>query len=168
MSRYLTASTSGSKSRFIEMFEGAFPVKKWKDCLTITNGKAYKAEYLKEGLYPICGSGGIMGFVNEAFCSAKTIIIGRKGNINNPIYMDCDYWIVDTAFSLDVNRSILNPRFFYYWCKLFDFNRYNKQGVLPSLTKSDLLNIDMPIPSLDLQNEFERIYNQADKSGLVN
>ena len=164
--KLLAATDEMVKSRFIEMFSMDFPVKKWSDCLTITNGKAYKAEYLKEGAYPICGSGGTMGFVNEAFCSRDSIIIGRKGNINNPIYMDCDYWIVDTAFSLNVDRSVLNPRFFYYWCKLFDFSKYNKQGVLPSLTKTDLLNIDIPIPPLDLQEEFERIYNQADKSGF--
>lgn len=150
------------------MFKGDFPQKNWNDCLTIINGKAYKGEYLKEGLFPICGSGGVMGYVDEAFCSKETVIIGRKGNINNPIYMSCDYWIVDTAFCLDVDRSILNPRYFYYWCKLFDFNQYNKQGVLPSLTKSDLLTIQMPIPPIEQQNQFERIYDQSDKSGYFN
>ena len=78
--------------------------------------------------------------------------------------MESDYWIVDTAFCLDVDKQKLLPKFFYYWCVLFDFTRYNKQGVLPSLTKNDLLKIEIPIPPMDLQTKFVNIQNQADKS----
>ena len=156
----------GFKSRFIEMFYGEYPHESWEDCLTITNGKKYPDEYLEAGTYPICGSGGIMGYGDHKLCSKNTTILGRKGNINSPIYMDTDYWIVDTAFSLDVNHEKLHPKYFYYWCILFDFTKYNKQGVLPSLTKNDLLKIVMPIPPMNEQIKFVQILEQADKSGF--
>ena len=151
-------------SQFIEMFGEPYPHEAWEDCLTITNGKKYPNEYLETGDYPICGSGGIMGYGDHKLCSKNTTILGRKGNINSPIYMDTDYWIVDTAFSLDVDCEKLHPKYFYYWCILFDFTKYNKQGVLPSLTKNDLLKIEMPIPPLDKQIEFVQVLEQADKS----
>lgn len=154
----------GLKSQFIEMFNGEFPMERWEECLTITNGKKYDGEYQETGTYPICGSGGIMGYGDQKLCPKNTVILGRKGNINSPIYMESDYWIVDTAFCLDVDKQKLLPKFFYYWCVLFDFTRYNKQGVLPSLTKNDLLKIEIPIPPMDLQTKFVNIQNQADKS----
>lgn len=154
-------------SQFIEMFGGCQNKRIWKDVLTIINGKAYKGEYATSGTYPICGSAGIMGYGEEKLCSKDSIILGRKGNINSPIYMKTDYWIVDTAFCLDVNKNILNPIYFYYWCKLFDFTRYNKQGVLPSLTRLDLELIEMVVPEMILQNKFSEIAEQADKSKFV-
>ena len=154
-------------SQFIEMFSGDFPCELWENCLTITNGKKYPEEYSDTGVYPVCGSGGTMGYGNHKLCSKETTILGRKGNINSPIYMDTDYWIVDTAFSLDVDREKLHPKYFFYWCTLFDFTKYNKQGVLPSLTKNDLLKIEMPIPPKDKQIKFVAIVEQADKSKFV-
>lgn len=155
----------GCKSQFIEMFKGVFPMERWEDSLSITNGKKYDGEYQQSGTYPICGSGGIMGYGEQKLCPGKTVILGRKGNINTPIFMESEYWIVDTAFCLDVDKQKLHPKYFYYWCKQFDFTRYNKQGVLPSLTKNDLLKIEMPIPPMELQIRFVNIIEHADKSG---
>ena len=154
-------------SQFIEMFKGDFPIERWEECLSITNGKKYDGEYQQSGTYPICGSGGIMGYGDQKLCQGKTVILGRKGNINSPIFMESEYWIVDTAFCLEVDKQKLHPKYFYYWCKQFDFTRYNKQGVLPSLTKNDLLKIEMPIPPMELQVRFVNIIEQADKSEFV-
>lgn len=152
------------QSQFLEQFGDDFPSISWGDCLTITNGKAYGEDYQTTGTYPICGSGGLMGYGEKKLCPADTIILGRKGNINSPIYMETDYWIVDTAFSLNVNRELLHPKYFYFWCTQFDFTQYNKQAVLPSLTKSDLLGIEMPLPPMVRQLQFVNVLQQADKS----
>ena len=132
--------------------------------MSITNGKKYDGDYQEYGSFPICGSGGIMGYGESKFCDKDTVILGRKGNINSPIYMKNDYWIVDTAFSLAVDRQKLQPKYFYFWCKRFDFTKYNKQGVLPSLTKNDLQKIEIPIPPMELQTSFVVMLDQADKS----
>lgn len=162
--KMIEATQEMVKSKFIEMFSSSNPSSLWSEVLTITNGKAYPKEYKELGTYPICGSAGIMYYGELKMCNKDTIIIGRKGNINSPIYMTQDYWIVDTAFSLDVNKQLLNPMFFYYWCCQYDFTKLNKQGVLPSLTRKDLEKIIMPIPPMDLQLSFVSIANQADKS----
>ena len=165
--KMIAATDEMVKSQFIEMFKDDFPCELWENCVTITNGKKYPEEYFDTGIYPVCGSGGTMGYGNHKLCSKGTTILGRKGNINSPIYMESDYWIVDTAFSLDVDREKLHPKYFFYWCTLFDFTKYNKQGVLPSLTKNDLLKIEMPIPPIDEQIKFVQLLVQADKSKFV-
>ncbi|WP_368129631.1 restriction endonuclease subunit S [Bacteroides caccae] len=151
-------------SQFIEMFGGLCQDTPWSDVVTITNGKAYPEEYQEEGAYPICGSGGIMCYGEKKLCNGNTTILGRKGNINNPIFMESGYWIVDTAFSIDVDKAKLHPKFFYYWCCQYDFTKLNKQGVLPSLARKDLEKVKMAIPQMRDQLKFVSIAEQADKS----
>lgn len=70
-----------TQSRFFEQFADLPFDHKWKDVLTIINGKAYGEEYKVSGTYPICGSGGIMGYGEKKLCNRDSIILGRKGNI---------------------------------------------------------------------------------------
>ena len=151
-------------AQFQKMFGEETNIKSWKDVLTIRNGKAYPKEYLEEGPYPIYGSGGVMGYAEDYLFDEDTIIVGRKGNINNPILVREKYWTVDTAFCLDIDKRILNPIYFYNWCQQFDFTYFNKQGVLPSLTRTDLYTIKMPVPPMEKQLEFVRIAEQAEQT----
>jgi len=125
----------------------------FEDVLTIRNGRNQKAVENPNGKYPIYGSGGIMGYADDFICSGDTVIIGRKGNINNPIYVSEPFWNVDTAFGLESKNDLLNPRYLYYFCKRFDFEKLNKTVTIPSLTKSDLLKIRLNVPELSIQEE---------------
>ena len=101
------------------------------DVLEIKNGKNQKAVENPEGMYPIYGSGGVIGRADNYICEADTIVIGRKGSINNPIYVGEPFWNVDTAFGLEANQEVLLPRYLYYFCKFFDFERLNKAVTIP-------------------------------------
>ena len=155
------------KSRFVEMFgdikeRGRFKVKKWKDVLDIFNGKDYKIVQVDKGGYPVYGSGGIIARANDYICPAGTIIIGRKGSINNPILVNEKFWNVDTAFGI-VPKEIINNSYLYYFCKRYNFNHLNKATTLPSLTKRDLLEIEINIPALEEQVKFSEFVNQINK-----
>lgn len=121
------------------------------DVLTIKNGKNQKAVENPKGKYPIFGSGGVMGYADDYICSANTVVIGRKGSINNPIFVECPFWNVDTAFGLEAKTEVLIPRYLYYFCKHFNFEKLNKTVTIPSLTKSDLLRIEIDLPEISKQ-----------------
>ena len=121
------------------------------DVLTIKNGKNQKAVENPKGKYPIYGSGGVMGYADDYICSANTVVIGRKGSINNPIFVECPFWNVDTAFGLEAKTEVLMPRYLYYFCKHFNFEKLNKTVTIPSLTKSDLLRIEIDLPEISKQ-----------------
>ena len=125
----------------------------FEEVLEIKNGKNQRAVENPEGKYPIYGSGGIMGYADEYICEADTVIVGRKGSINNPLYVEEPFWNVDTAFGLETKREVLIPKYLYYFCRKFDFERLNKAVTIPSLTKSDLLKIEIDVPDLDIQQE---------------
>ena len=72
---------------------------KMKQITNIINGKSQKNVETPNGIYPIYGSGGVIGRSNQHLCIAGSTIIGRKGTINNPIFVEEHFWNVDTAFA---------------------------------------------------------------------
>lgn len=124
---------------------------KFEDVLVIKNGRNQRAVENPQGRYPIYGSGGIMGYADDYICKADTVVIGRKGSINNPLFVKEPFWNVDTAFGLEADRSVLLPKYLFYFCRHFDFERLNKAVTIPSLTKSDLLKIEIDVPDLRIQ-----------------
>ena len=162
------------KSRFIEMFgenpveSGKWNVEKWADKVNITNGKDYKKLIVKTGLYPVYGSGGDMGIrVDDYLCTENTVIIGRKGNIDKPLFVKEKFWNVDTAFGLNVNENEINPYYFFEYCKTYDFRAMDTGVTIPSLTKNALFQLKIAVPPLSLQNSFADFVQQIDKSKFV-
>ena len=133
---------------------------RFADVLSIINGRNQKKVEAADGQYPIYGSGGIMGWANDYICPENTVVIGRKGSINNPIYVDRKFWNVDTAFGLVPNRNLLLPRYLFYFCVCFDFEKLNTTVTIPSLTKTNLMQIKMSLPPL---GEQEKIICRLDK-----
>ena len=130
------------------------------DILEIKNGKNQRAVENPDGRFPIYGSGGIMGYANDFICRANTVIIGRKGNINKPIYVAEPFWNVDTAFGLEAKTDLLLPKYLYYFCLRYDFEKLNKAVTIPSLTKADLLKIEIDLPMIDMQTD---VVNRLEK-----
>ncbi|MBR5265786.1 MAG: restriction endonuclease subunit S, partial [Clostridia bacterium] len=98
---------------------------KLSEVVTIINGKNQKKVENPNGKYPIYGSGGIMGYADDYLCEADTVIIGRKGSINKPIFVNTPFWNVDTAFGLCANREKILPKYLFYFCEKFDFEKLN-------------------------------------------
>lgn len=141
------------------------PKKKWVDVLTIYNGRDYKSNVSNETEgFPVYGSGGFMGVYADKFiCEGTLTIIGRKGTIDRPILVKGKIWNIDTAFGIKTDDKVLNPVFFYYRSKFYDYKGMNKQTTKPSLTKSDLLKLDIELPSMNEQRTFVDFVEQIDK-----
>ncbi len=156
------------KSRFIEMFVNkGFPQDLWKNVVYIINGKDYKKVPNDNQTYPIYGSGGYMGIrCDKYLCNEYSTIIGRKGNVTNPIFVTEKFWNVDTAFGIEVGER-LNPYYFYHYTLTVDLSSMVSGAAIPSLTKTDLLALSIPIPPIELQNEFAEFVKLIDKSKFI-
>ena len=120
------------------------------DIATVINGKNQSKVENPDGKYPIYGSGGIMGRADDFICPENCTIIGRKGSINNPIFVEEKFWNVDTAFGLCPSEAVL-PKFLYYFCEYFDFTTLDSSTTLPSLTKTNIQQIVLALPPIDEQ-----------------
>ena len=115
------------------------------EVVKVVNGKSQKDVENQFGAYPIYGSGGIIGMADAYSCLAGSTIIGRKGTINNPLFIRVNFWNVDTAFGMKPSEA-LDDKFFYYFCRSFNFASLDKSSTIPSLTKTAIENIIIPIP----------------------
>jgi len=91
-------------------------VRKLGEIIEIKNGKNQQLVLSENGKYKIMGSAGnVIGYATDYMCDAGTTIIGRKGNISKPIYINEKFWNVDTAFGLyPKNENDMDKRFVYY------------------------------------------------------
>ena len=142
--------------------------KKYKlgDLLTIKYGKDHKK--LKEGNIPVYGSGGIMRRVNQSIYNGPSIMIPRKGSLNNVLYSNTPFWTVDTMFWSIINANIVNPLFLYYSLCKRDFASLNVGSAVPSLTVPILNDIDVNVPTLDTQNRIVNILKSLDNKIELN
>ena len=136
------------------------------DVCNIINGKNQSAVINPNGKYPIYGSSGIFGYANEYLSNEGSTIVGRKGNINSPIYVTTKFWNVDTAFALTPNDKI-DGKLLFYFCKAFNFHALDKSTTIPSLAKTDLLKIDISLPPLPEQHaivsKIEELLSELEK-----
>lgn len=142
--------------------------RKWGDGLVnIISGKNQKQVLTANGPYPIYGSGGIIGQSKESLSPAGCTIVGRKGTINRPIFVERPFWNVDTAFALAPSQDLL-PKYLFYFCLGFNFSRLDNSTTIPSLAKSVLLEIKMPVPEREEQQRIveriEELFSEIDKA----
>ena len=142
-----------------------------EEVVTIKNGKDWKK--LDQGDIPVYGSGGEMGvFVDKYSYDKPTVLIPRKGSIDNVFYLDKPFWNVDTIFHTEIDESKLIPKYFYYFIEHYDLNKLSDNSTRPSLTQSTLNKLKVPLPPLSLQNKIVRILDKfqvllADTKGLI-
>lgn len=146
-----------SELQIAMMPKEGWKVKKLGDVCKVIGGKDYKAVYDENGQYPIYGSGGMMGYANDFLCPENCTLIGRKGTINSPIYVQTKLWNIDTAFGISAIDCL--PRFIFYFCQSFDFTTLDSGSGRPSLKKTDIEKITIGSPSLTDQ---QRIVSHLD------
>ena len=68
-----------------------FETKKLGEILTVKYGKSQKEVEDDEGKFPILGTGGVIGKTNSYLFNKPSVLIGRKGTIDKPMYMDTPF-----------------------------------------------------------------------------
>jgi type I restriction enzyme S subunit len=140
------------------------------DVCDVVSGKNQKNVENPNGKYPIYGSGGIFGYADDYLCESGTTIIGRKGTINSPIYVNQKFWNVDTAFGISPLNNI-DSKYIHYLCVGFDFKKLDKSTTIPSLAKRDIVKIKFPLAPLPEQRaiaaKIEQLFSELD-NGIAN
>lgn len=130
------------------------------DVVQIMYGKDHK--HLQNGLIPVYGSGGIMRYADRSLFEDESILIPRKGTLNNIIYVNKPCWTVDTMFWTKINKSKAYPKFIFYQLKMINFVELNVGSAVPSLTVPVLNNIPLLLPPLPVQRRIADILGTLD------
>ena len=129
-------------------------MKEWKkyklgELITLKYGKDHKK--LNDGSFPVYGSGGVMRYGNDYIYDDSSILIPRKGSLNNIMFVDKPFWTVDTMFWSIIDQELVLPRFLYYTLCKYDFAGLNVGSAVPSLTVPVIESIEVVIPSIEKQ-----------------
>ena len=133
---------------------------KLSDALEIKYGKDHKK--VKEGNIPIYGTGGIMRYGDQALYDKETILIPRKGSLNNIFYLNQPFWSVDTIFWSKINEQVAFPKYLFYNLTILDFASMDVGSAIPSLTTELLKKIEIRLPSLNEQQSISQILSTID------
>jgi len=126
-----------------------------KNLAWIRNGKDYKDVESSDGEYPVIGSGGMFSKASQYLHDGESVLLGRKGTIDKPLYINGRFWTVDTMFYTEVAKGT-SAKFLYYYALTIPFEFYSTSTALPSMTQGDLLNHPAAIPSNFEQTQIAR------------
>ena len=139
---------------------------KLRDLIKIKNGRDHKA--LKTGNYPVYGSGGIMRYVDSFLYDKPSVLLPRKGTLNNIQYANTAFWTVDTIYYTEVYSQKVNVYYLYNYLKLLDLSNLNTGTGVPSMTFDSYYNIKVFLPSLEEQQKIAAVLSALDSKIALN
>ncbi len=141
-------------SMFIDNTDPAWVQGHLSDLITVKYGKDHKR--LADGSYPVYGSGGIMRYIERPLYDKESVLIPRKGTLNNVMYVNQPFWSVDTMFYTEMRLPNV-AKFVYHFVKAKDLASMNAGSAVPSMT-TDILNaMEVTIPSASALEAFESL-----------
>ncbi len=122
----------------------------WKLCplkflAKIKNGQDYKHVEADTG-YPVMGSGGRFTYASKFMYEKESVLLGRKGTIDKPLYINEPFWTVDTMYYTEIAHSAC-AKFVYYLALIIQFKKFSTNTALPSMTQEHLGNYVFAVPS---------------------
>ena len=139
---------------FITNANPSWQLGRLSDLITVCYGKDHKK--LADGIYPVYGSGGVMRYVEKPLYDKESVLIPRKGTLNNVMYVNKPFWSVDTMFFTEMKLPNV-AKFVFHFVKSKDLASLNAGSAVPSMT-TDILNaMELPIPDADTFYKFENI-----------
>ena len=136
------------------------------DLVKIKNGKDHKM--LSNGKYPVLGSGGIMRYVDRFLYNKPSVLLPRKGTLDNIQYCDVPFWTVDTLYYTEVNTNLANPYYLYRYLSLLDLSNLDSGTGVPSMTFDNYYGLKIFLPNIEKQTKIAQILQTLDKKIAIN
>lgn len=137
--------------------------KKLKELATINYGKSPKEIISEGGTIPVVGTGGVERLGSNYLYDGESVILGRKGTIDKPTYLNGKFWAIDTAYFLS-NFKDANVKWLYYFLKTVDLRAMNEATGVPSLSREFLYQLDVPTPRKEEQEKIAAILSRIDRA----
>lgn len=131
------------------------------EMLTIRHGKNQKNVEDINGVIPILATGGQIGWANQYLWNKPSVLIGRKGTIDKPRYIDKPFWTIDTLFYSEI-KDCANSKFIFYKFCMIDWIQYNEASGVPSLNASTIERVLVSLPYKREQTAIATILSDMD------
>jgi len=118
----------------------------------------------KNGVYPVYGSNGIIGFHDDFLVETPFIVIGRKGSAGAVTFSKQNGFPIDTTFYIDkIKKSYSDKVLIGYLGIILEhlgFEKIVSTALKPGLNRNETYKVKIPIPPIELQKQ---IIEQSEK-----
>lgn len=114
------------------------------ELIEVKYGKDHKK--LADGNIPVYGSGGLMRKVEKSLYDGESVLVPRKGSLNNVMYVASKFWTVDTMF-YSIQKYPGAAKYSYEFLKTQDLASMNSGSAVPSMTTVVLEALPLKVPS---------------------
>jgi len=140
-----------------------WPLARAGDLFALRYGKALVEGSRRPGCVPVFGTNGQCGWHDIPLFKGPGVILGRKGQ--GPLgveWSESDYWVIDTAYSLEIRHPEMDLRFAYYLIKYVGLNHLKDGTSNPSLSRDTFGTQAFPIPPLAEQRRIVAVLRALD------
>jgi len=127
------------------------------EILELLYGKALKANTRVSGKYLVIGSSGIVDYHNDFLVEAPGIVIGRKGTIGEVIWIDENFFPIDTTFYVRDLLGVDGLYFHYFLLKKQEFKKITSDSAVPGLNRNQAMDNVVTIPDIEIIKNFNSI-----------
>lgn len=117
---------------------------------------------MKNGIYPVIGSNGIIGYHDKFTNLSPGVTLGRSGNVGKPYIINKKSWSHNTTLYVDDFKGA-NPYFVYYLLKTLNLGYYAEGSAVPTLNRNHINPILLKIPDIVVQKKIAYILGSLDK-----
>jgi type I restriction enzyme S subunit len=135
---------------------------KWGDIATLEYGKGLRGYQEAIAKYPVYGTNGLIGWHDSALCKKPGIIIGRKGAYRGVHLSKTPFFVIDTAFYLNLLSDNVDLIWAYYHLINFDINKIDSGSAIPSTSREAFYQIPVSLPPLTTQRKISAILSAYD------
>jgi type I restriction enzyme S subunit len=137
--------------------------KKLRDIATVTYGESPRDILAEDGSFPVFGTGGIERFGRSYLYEGESVILGRKGTIDKPVYVNGKFWAIDTTYYLhDFKDS--NVKWLYYYLQTINLRAMSEATGVPSISRDYLYAIEINTPPEVEQTRIAAILSCLDRA----
>jgi type I restriction enzyme, S subunit len=130
------------------------------DVVDLIYGKGLKKEIRIGTEFPVVGSSGIIDYHSEYLVEGPGIVIGRKGTLGKVIYMDDNFYPIDTTYYIKSKINSASLLYEYFLLKTINFAEMNSDSAVPGLNRDIALSTEIkmaPKKTIDIFSEFTSI-----------
>ncbi len=133
------------------------------DVAELKRGEAVTRKEVVEGQVPVIAGGREPAYyIDRSNRQGETIVIAGSGAYAGFVSFWDEPIFVSDAFSIVVDRSVLQPRFVYHWLsgRQEAIHALKSGGGVPHVYPKDVAKLRCPVPPLEVQREIVRILDQ--------
>ena len=126
------------------------------DALILQRGFDLPKSSRQGGDIPIIAATGIVDYHNEVKAKAPGIVTGRSGSLGTVLYVDVDFWPLNTALWVKTFKKA-TPLYALYLLSGLGLEQFNSGAAVPTLNRNDVHGLPVVLPPQEFLKRFDDV-----------